>query len=151
MPAVNFAVATLLPGVARRSGDAVPPVAGVLTLVGVGWLAELNATSSYLSGVALPMVLIGAGHGLVFATPTAFGNAEVRGKDAGAASGLVDTAYQLGIALGLAALAAAAANATQMVSQVCPVLTWGTGLLTLAVALIVVLAVVRMRPRNPWL
>jgi hypothetical protein len=141
MTAVNFAVATLLPRVARRFGDAVPLVAGViLTLVGMGWLAEVNATSSYLSGVALPMVLIGAGQGLAFAPLTTFGIAAVRGEDAGAASGLVNTAHQLGMALGLAALVAAAANATQLVSQVSLALTWGTGLLTLC--LVVVLAVI---------
>lgn len=141
MTAVNFAVATLLPRVARRFGDAVPLVAGViLTLVGMGWLAEVNATNSYLSGVALPMVLIGAGQGLAFAPLTTFGIAEVRGEDAGAANGLVNTAHQLGMALGLAALVAAAANATQLVSQVSLALTWGTGLLTLC--LVVVLAVI---------
>ena len=141
MTAVNFAVATLLPRVARRFGDAVPLVAGViLTLVGMGWLAEVNATSSYLSGVALPMVLIGAGQGLAFAPLTTFGIAAVRGEDAGAASGLVNTAHQLGMALGLAALVAAAANATQLVSQVSLALTWGTGLL--ALCLVVVLAVI---------
>ena len=141
MTAVNFAVATLLPRVARRFGDAVPLVAGViLTLVGMGWLAQVNATSSYLSGVALPMVLIGAGQGLAFAPLTMFGIAEVPGEDAGAASGLVNTAHQLGMALGLAALVAAAANATQLVSQVWLALTWGTGLLTLC--LVVVLAVI---------
>ena len=141
MTAVNFAVATSLPSLARRFGDAVPLVAGViLTLVGMGWLAQVNATSSYLSAVALPMVLIGAGQGLAFAPLTTFGIAEVRGKDAGAASGLVNTAHQLGMALGLAALVAAAANATQLVSQVSLALTWGTGLLTLC--LVVVLAVI---------
>jgi hypothetical protein len=107
MTAVNFAVATLLPRVARRFGGAVPLVAGViLTLVGMGWLAEVNATSSYLSGVALPMVLIGAGQGLAFAPLTTFVIAAVRGEDADAASGLVNTAHQLGMALGLAALVA---------------------------------------------
>ena len=141
MTAVNFAVATQLPMVARRFGDAVPLVAGViLTLVGMGWLAEVNATSSYLSAVALPMVLIGAGQGLAFAPLTTFGIVAVRGEDAGAASGLVNTAHQLGMALGLAALVAAAANATQLVSQVSLALTCGTGLLTLC--LIVVLAVI---------
>ena len=53
---------------------------------------------------------------------------------------LVAPAHQLGMALGLAALVAAAANATQLVSQVSLALTWGTGLLTLC--LVVVLAVI---------
>lgn len=141
MTAVNFAVATMLPKVARRFGDAVPLVAGVaLTLVGMGWLASVDAHSSYLAGVALPMVLIGAGQGLAFAPLTTFGIAGVRGEDAGAASGLVNTAHQLGMALGLAALVAAAANAAPMVAQVSLALTWGTGFL--ALCLVVVLAVI---------
>jgi EmrB/QacA subfamily drug resistance transporter len=141
MTVVNFAVATALPKVARRFGDAVPLVAGVvLTLAGMGWLAQVDDHSSYLTGVALPMVLIGAGQGLAFAPLTTFGIAAVRGKDAGAASGLVNTAHQLGMALGLAALVAAAANATPLVSQVSLALTWGTGLL--ALCLVVVLAVI---------
>jgi EmrB/QacA subfamily drug resistance transporter len=141
MTAINFAVATALPKVARRFGDAVPLVAGVvLTLAGMGWLAGVDDHSSYLAGVALPMVLIGAGQGLAFAPLTTFGITGVRGEDAGAASGLVNTAHQLGMALGLAALVAAAANATPLVSQVSLALTWGTGLL--ALCLVVVLVVI---------
>ena len=74
MTVVNFAVATVLPKVARRFGDALPLVAGVaLTLAGMAWLASVDAASSYLTGVALPMVLIGAGQGLAFAPLTSFG------------------------------------------------------------------------------
>ena len=42
------------------------------------------------------MVLIGAGQGLAFAPLTAAGIAGVDAADAGAASGLVNTAHQLG-------------------------------------------------------
>jgi MFS family permease len=81
-----------------------------------------------------------AGQGLAFAPLTTFGIAGVRGEDAGAASGLVNTAHQLGMALGLAALVAAAANATPLVNQVSVAIAWSTGFL--ALCLVVVLAVI---------
>ena len=90
--------------------------------------------------VALPMMLIGAGQGLAFAPLTSFGLAGVRGEDAGAASGLVNTAHQLGMGTGLAILVAASAGAIDLTSRVASALTWGTGLLTLC--LVVVLAVI---------
>ena len=86
------------------------------------------------------MVLIGAGQGLAFAPLTSFGLAGVRGQDAGAASGLVNTAHQLGMATGLAVLVAASADATGLVARVSSALGWGSCLL--ALCLTVVLAVV---------
>jgi EmrB/QacA subfamily drug resistance transporter len=141
MTAVNFAVATVLPRVVRRVGDAPALVAGVaLTLAGMAWLAQVEFTSSYLSGVALPMVFIGVGQGLAFAPLTSFGIAGVRSDDAGAASGLVNTAHQLGTATGLALLVAASAHTVDLTARVSTALTWGTGLLVLClvVALVVI-------------
>jgi EmrB/QacA subfamily drug resistance transporter len=141
MTAVNFAVATLIPRVVRRYGDAPVLVAGIaLTLAGMAWLAQVDAASTYLSAVALPMVLIGAGQGFAFAPLTSFGIVGVRGEDAGAASGLVNTAHQLGTATGLAVLVAASAGVTDIAGRVGVALTWGSGLL--ALSLLVVLAVV---------
>ena len=126
MTAVNFAVATAFPRLARRYGEAPLLIAGVgLTLVGMGWLAQVDASSSYLAAVALPMVLIGAGQGLAFAPLTNFGLAGVRAEDAGAASGLVNTAHQLGMATGLAILVAASADAGDLSAQVATALAVG--------------------------
>jgi EmrB/QacA subfamily drug resistance transporter len=141
MTVVNFAVATALPRIARRFGEGATLVAGVvLTLAGMVWLAQVGDGSTYLTAVALPMVLIGAGQGLAFAPLTTFGLAGVRGEDAGAASGLVNTAHQLGMATGLALLVAASAKATGLVARVSTALTWGSALL--ALCLVVVLAVI---------
>src|SRR3954453_12602004 len=127
MTAVNFAIATLIPRVVRRYGDAPVLVAGVaLTLAGMAWLAQVDATSTYLSAVALPMLLIGAGQGFAFAPLTSFGLVGVRGDDAGAASGLVNTAHQLGTATGLAILVTASADVTGMVDRVGVALTCGS-------------------------
>jgi predicted MFS family arabinose efflux permease len=141
MTAVNFAVATALPRIARRFGEAPTLVAGVaLTLVGMGWLAQVDTSTAYVTGIALPMVLIGAGQGLAFAPLTSLGIAGVRGEDAGAASGLVNTAHQLGMAAGLAVLVAASVNTVDLAARVSTALTWGTGLLVLC--LVVALGVI---------
>ena len=64
-------------------------------------LSRLDAGSAYLTAVALPMVLIGAGQGAALGPLTAAGIAGVQPHDAGAASGVVNTAHQLGGSLGL--------------------------------------------------
>ena len=107
MSAVNFAVALLVTAVVRRLGSTPVLAAGVAaTLVGMAWLSRVGPDSSYPTTVALPMVLIGIGQGLAFAPMTSAGLAGTDGRDAGAASGLVNTFHQLGSALGLGILVA---------------------------------------------
>jgi EmrB/QacA subfamily drug resistance transporter len=151
MTVVNFVVATLGPRLARRFGEATVLVIGVaLTLVGMAWLAQVDSSSSYLTAVALPMALIGGGQGFAFAPLTSFGISGVRSEDAGAASGLVNTAQQLGMATGLAVLVAVSAHVSGLADRVAIALTWGTGLL--ALCLLVVLTVIlpsRQRALEP--
>jgi EmrB/QacA subfamily drug resistance transporter len=112
MSAVNFAVALLVTRAVRRFGPTAVLTVGVAaTLAGMAWLSRAGLGSSYLSAVALPMVLIGTGQGLAFAPMTSAGLAGVDGSDAGAASGLVNTFQQLGSALGLGILVAVGAAA----------------------------------------
>jgi EmrB/QacA subfamily drug resistance transporter len=112
MTVVNFVVAMAIPRLTPRFGNATLLAGGVaITLVGMAWLSYVGVDSSYLTAVALPMVLIGAGQGLAFAPLTSAGITGVTGKEAGAASGLVNTAHQLGSALGLAILVAVSASA----------------------------------------
>jgi EmrB/QacA subfamily drug resistance transporter len=118
MTVVNFAVAMTIPRLTARLGQAVPLTAGVVfTLAGMVWLAQVQATSSYWTSVALPMVLIGAGQGLAFAPLTSAGIAGVGASDAGAASGLVNTFHQLGMALGLSVLVAVSASSGHGLTQ----------------------------------
>lgn len=112
MTAVNFAVAMAVPRLTTRVGNAALLVTGIaVTAVGMGWLSTLEPSGTYLAGIALPMVLIGIGQGLAVAPLTSAGIAGVTARDAGAASGLVNTAHQLGSALGLGILVAVAASA----------------------------------------
>lgn len=109
---VNFAVALLLPQLTRRIGDRLPLILGIaLTLAGMIWLSRLTPDAGYLLGVALPMLVIGAGQGLVFAPLTTAGMSGATAEHAGAASGLVNTFHQLGMALGLGVLVAVSVKA----------------------------------------
>jgi EmrB/QacA subfamily drug resistance transporter len=142
MTAVNFVVAMTIPRLVGRMPGSVPLLAGILlTLAGMFWLSRAGIDSSYLAGVALPMILIGAGQGLAFAPLTSFGIAGAPPSDAGAASGLVNTFHQIGTCVGLGVAVAAAATvpasgsaAAHLAMQVSAALTTGSVLLFLALA-----------------
>jgi EmrB/QacA subfamily drug resistance transporter len=151
---VNFAVALSIPRLSRHAPNAVLLAAGTaLTLVGMAWLSGAGIDDSYLLSVALPMMLIGGGQGLAFAPLTSAGLAGVPAADSGAASGLVNTAHQLGMALGLGILVAVSAHAGDLdgpaavAEHVRAALTGSAALL--AAALVVVLAVIVPAPHAP--
>jgi EmrB/QacA subfamily drug resistance transporter len=111
----NFITAMLAPRFIRRfGGGAVLAASIALSVVGMSWLALSSVATTYLGGLALPMLLIGIGQGGAMGPLTAAGIAGVAREDAGAASGLINAAHQLGGALGLGvliAVASAGANA----------------------------------------
>ena len=159
MTVVNFAVAMTIPRLTARLGQAVPLAAGVVpTLAGMAWLAQVQVTSSYWTSVALPMVLIGAGQGLAFAPLTSAGIAGVGARDAGAASGLVNTFHQPGMALGLGVLVALSAGSGHGLTSASAVLTahvhtaLTAGTVLLAASLLAVLGLIlpaHLRSRSP--
>jgi len=159
MTVVNFAVAMTIPGLTARLGQAVPLTAGVAaTLAGMAWLAQVQVTSSYWTSIAMPMVLIGAGQGLAFAPLTSAGIAGVGARDAGAASGLLNTFHQLGMALGLSVLVAVSASSGHGLTSAAAVLTahvhtaLTAGTVLLAASLLAVLGLivpVHLRSRSP--
>ncbi|MDO8047032.1 MFS transporter [Janthinobacterium sp. SUN211] len=107
MTLVNFGMALCVPRLTRRLGNARLLAMGLATtLLGMAWLSRIDAGTAYWLGVALPMVLIGAGQGMALSPLTAAGVAGVPAQDAGAAAGIVNVAHQLGNSLGLAALVA---------------------------------------------
>ena len=153
MTLVNFAVAMAVSQLGRRYGGARLMAAGLaLGVVGMAWLSRVSVDSAYLTAVALPMVLIGAGQGMALSQLTASGISGVAPQDAGAASGVVNVAHQLGNSLGLAVLVAIAAlGAAQLQGEallahrVTAALTTASGLLALALLLVWALIV---RPRS---
>jgi sugar phosphate permease len=121
-----------------------------ITLIGMAWLSRLSADTAYLTGVALPMVLIGIGQGGTLSPLTVSGIAGVAAEEAGAASGLVNVAHQLGGSLGLGVLVvvfAAARGAgtldarALLAHRVATALTAGTAMLGLALVAVVALIV----------
>ena len=146
MTLVNFGVALCVPRLTRRFGNARLLAVGLATtLLGMAWLSRVGADTAYWLGVALPMVLIGAGQGMALSPLTAAGMAGVPARDAGAASGIVNVAHQLGSSLGLATLVAISAVGAGRLAGV-PLLAHrvnvalGSAAVMLALALLLVLS-----------
>jgi EmrB/QacA subfamily drug resistance transporter len=148
MTIVNFVVAMSVPRLLDRMPSIVVLGAGVAaTFAGMIWLSRVDAADPFLTGVALPMVLIGLGQGLAFAPLTSYALTGISRADAGAASGLLNTAHQLGSSLGLAVLVAVGASATRSGSDAVTVLSQRVEIaltgsaIMLALALVIVLVV----------
>jgi MFS family permease len=154
MSLVNFAVAMAIPSLtARIRGSVLLAVGTAITMIGMAWLSRAGIDNPYVVSVAAPMLLIGAGQGLAFAPLTSAGLSGVPPSDSGAASGLVNTAHQLGMALGLGVLIAVSAHAGEdlvgtaaVAAHVHAALAGSTVLLVLALA--VVLAVILPATRS---
>ncbi|SKC42360.1 drug resistance transporter, EmrB/QacA subfamily [Krasilnikoviella flava] len=142
MTAVNFVVALAVPRLQRRTSGPVLLVAGlVLAVAGMAWLGSIDASASYVAGIALPMMLIGAGQGLAFGPLTASGIAGVEPSLAGAASGVVNSVHQLGGALGMSLVLA-------LTSTYAAAMTAGAVLLLAALAAAVLLVLPSARRRS---
>ncbi|MER5184936.1 MFS transporter [Streptomyces sp. NPDC002896] len=156
MTLVNFVFAVQVPRLLERASRPQVLTTGLaLTMVGMVWLSRLDLHTPYLTGVALPMVLIGAGQGLVLAPLTSSGVDGVAPADAGAASGLVNTVHQIGSALSLSVLTAVAASvstdhgAADIAARSGAALTGSAVLLALALAATLTLIVpARTRPHE---
>jgi MFS family permease len=78
---------------------------GVLAAAGLAWYAQIPPDGSYLGDLLFPGLLVTLGLGLSFMPVTMAATTGVDPRDAGLASGLVNTTRQVGGSLGLAALA----------------------------------------------
>lgn len=151
---VNFASAMAVPALTQKIGNGRLLAFGlVLSLIGMFWLSRVTPQADFVTAIALPMVLIGCGQGFVLSPLTTAGISGVSGSDAGAASGVVNTAHQLGNSLGLAVLVAAAAFGTSglagtelLAQRVTIALTGSSVMMALALALVVALVARRRRP-----
>jgi hypothetical protein len=75
-----------------------------IAMIGMTWMSRLSLHAPYFPDIVGPLVLLGVGMGLAFTPLTTAGIAGVDPSDAGAASGLVNAAQQLGGSVGLSAL-----------------------------------------------
>jgi hypothetical protein len=87
---------------ARLGTGAALALGMVLVAAGISWLARLPDEGSYLTALAPGLALAGPGIGLVFTGTVVAATAGVPLNNQGLASGLVHTAQQIGIAIGLA-------------------------------------------------
>jgi EmrB/QacA subfamily drug resistance transporter len=105
-------IAGAVPAIVSRAG-----LRGTLTgalavlAAGVVWFA-LGGSTGFVAGFLLPSVVIGLGLGATFVTATQLAVRGVPEQESGLASGLVNTAQQIGGALGLAVLGGIASAQT---------------------------------------
>jgi EmrB/QacA subfamily drug resistance transporter len=96
-----------------RYGFRVPLATG-LGLAGLGllWLARAPVDGSYLVDIFPSMVLLGFGAGMAFNPVLLAAMSDVEPQESGLASGIINTSFMMGGALGLAVLASVAASRT---------------------------------------
>jgi EmrB/QacA subfamily drug resistance transporter len=154
MTAALFGVSRLAPRLVSRFRPWTLMVTGMLPVVaGMAWLSRIAPGTGYLAGVLGPMVLIGAGMGVVFVPLTMASLSGVRPEDSGAASSMVNVMQQVGGSLGLAVLVTAAGNAMGHAAGQAAVVHGMSRAFTLAavldvLALLVVLTVMRAAPNE---
>ncbi|HWF54306.1 MAG TPA: MFS transporter [Solirubrobacteraceae bacterium] len=82
----------------------------VLTAAGLLWFSRIPAHGVYLSDVLGPSMLAGAGLGFTFVPVTIAAMTGTTSREAGLASGLINTSQQVGGALGVAILVSIASS-----------------------------------------
>jgi EmrB/QacA subfamily drug resistance transporter len=97
-----------------RYGFRVPLAFGLCTAaLALLWLARAPVHGSFLPDVLPSMLLIGVGGGLAFNPVLMAAMSDVQPQDSGLASGIANTAFMMGGALGLAVLASVASARTE--------------------------------------
>ncbi len=105
-------------GVVTRIGVK-PALTFGLTLLGLGlaYFTQVSEDGSYLTDLLPGFLLVGVGIGFSFVPVSIAALAGVTGKEAGLASGLINTSQQVGGALGLAVLVTVANTRTETVLE----------------------------------
>jgi hypothetical protein len=114
---ITVAIAFSAGGIATRLIPRMPPRALIapgllIAATGLGWLTTLEPDTSYAAGPLTGMLIIGMGMGLVMAPSINYATHAVRPQDAGVASGMVNTAQQIGGSIATALLNTIATGAT---------------------------------------
>jgi EmrB/QacA subfamily drug resistance transporter len=106
--------AGLASNLVTRVGFKLPLIAGMLLItVALLWFSQVSAPGgSYLGDVLFPSIVVAFGLGFAFVPVTIAAVSGTRPDEAGLASGLINTAQQVGGALGLAILASVANSRT---------------------------------------
>ena len=96
-----------------RTGTRPIIVSGALLAAGgILWLSRIPVDGTYLGNLLAPLVIMGAGLGLLYAGVQTAANAGVPPDQAGLAAALITASFQLGSALGLAVFSGIATSRT---------------------------------------
>lgn len=99
--------------IVMRFGIRLPVALGLfLASAGLGLLARAPLTGAFLRDVLPSMILLGVGAGMAFNPLLLAAMNDVKPQESGLASGIVNTSFMMGGALGLAVLASLAASQT---------------------------------------
>src|SRR5215217_4760543 len=106
---IMFLMVVVAPRVINRLGFKAPIVAGMVILAaGMAGLSLVRADGSFAVDVLPATLIAAAGMALAFIPSLGTAISSARPQEGGLASGIVNTAYQVGSALGLAAMTALA-------------------------------------------
>lgn len=101
----QFVTATLLSRVASRYRNSHVLMLGMgLSLIGIALVAVLGLGWGYWLSVAIPMMIIGVGQGLVLSPLTVAGVADTDAQMSGAAASIVNIIHQIGGSVGLSTI-----------------------------------------------
>ncbi|SHH79073.1 MFS transporter [Streptomyces sp. 3214.6] len=92
-------------------------VGGLIATAGIAWLTTIPSHPAYVTHILGPNVVGGFGVSLMLLAVTISGTTDVDPKNAGAASGLLNTSRQIGGAIGLAVLVNVASSVTRNASH----------------------------------
>lgn len=114
MTGFTFIASIFVPQLTRKLGNhGVTLVAFACCVVGFWMLANMSSLSDYWHEMLFAMMVVGFGNGAALGPLTIAGVSGVAAKDAGAASGLVNVAHQIGGTFGLSLLAVLYASANE--------------------------------------
>ncbi|WP_329306715.1 MFS transporter [Streptomyces sp. NBC_01260] len=97
--------------VPRVGAKPIVPLGMGIAAGGMVWLTTLDLNSTYFAHVLPPLVCLGLGLGMIFATAMNLATAGVSARDAGVASAMVNTSQQVGGSIGTALLNTLATSA----------------------------------------
>jgi len=118
VPITIAIVATNVPRLVRRVGyRPILIIAPLFVSAGLFWLSHIPVNGTYWADVAPGLLLMGLGMGSTFVSVTIAATSGVPHHEAGLASGLLNTAQQIGGALGLAVLTGIATSSTSRYIQ----------------------------------
>jgi predicted MFS family arabinose efflux permease len=96
---------SITPRILPRIGEKVAGTIGLSGMVvGLLWLGQMNASTTFLSGILGPAIVLGISGGFTFAPLTSIVMAQAPANEIGASSSLLQGMQQLGGSVGVAVL-----------------------------------------------